>query len=224
MYALDMRLRPSGNKGPIAVSLKSFKRYHQWDAWTWERMALTRARVVTGPPLMRSKVNQAIEAAIRRQQEPDQIRSNATMMRARMERDLRPHGPWDVKLRTGGLIDIEFIAQTLQLVHAHDPAVRRSQTTHIALQRLSDARAIDKPDAMLLIHAERLWRTIQGMLRITVGRVEAASLPPASAGPLLRAAAKAGVSAVDTDDLLRTSDQIAQQVRMMFERYVGKPG
>jgi glutamate-ammonia-ligase adenylyltransferase len=70
MYALDMRLRPSGNKGPIAVSLESFKRYHTYDAWTWERMALTRARVVAGPPTLRRQVNEAIEAAIARSQDP----------------------------------------------------------------------------------------------------------------------------------------------------------
>jgi glutamate-ammonia-ligase adenylyltransferase len=224
MYALDMRLRPSGNKGPIAVSLESFKHYHEWDAWTWERMALTRARVVAGPPGLRRRVNQAIETAIKREQAPHQILTNATTMRERMARELRPHGPWDVKLRAGGLIDIEFIAQSLQLVHAHDAGFRGSQTTHIALQRLRRAGVIAGPDATLLIHAEHLWRTIQGMLRMTVGRVEAAELSPASALPLLRAAAKAGVPADDTDDLLRKSADLAHQVRMMFERYVGKPG
>jgi glutamate-ammonia-ligase adenylyltransferase len=224
LYELDMRLRPSGNKGPIAVSLESFRHYHEWDAWTWERMALTRARVVAGPADMRRRVNQAIAAAIRRQQEPDQIRANATTMRGRMARDLRPHGPWDVKLRPGGLIDIEFIAQVLQLVQVRDPAFRGSQTTHVALRRLGEAGAISRPDARVLIDAERLWRTIQGMLRMTVGRVEVATLPHASMLPLLGAAAKAGVAAVDAEDLLRKSDDIARQVRMMFERYVGKPG
>jgi glutamate-ammonia-ligase adenylyltransferase len=224
MYALDMRLRPSGNKGPIAVSLEGFKRYHEWDSWTWERMALTRARVVAGPAGMRLKVNQAIEAAIGRQQDPQRILANATTMRARMERELPPHGPWDMKLRAGGLIDIEFIAQALQLVHARDAGFRLSQTTYVALRRLAGIGAIAKPDASLLIEAERLWRTVQGMLRMTVGRVEVAALPHASALPLLRAAAKVGAVADDSDDLLRRSDDIAQQVRMMFERYVGKPG
>ena len=223
MYALDMRLRPSGNKGPLAVSLESFKRYHAMDAWTWERMALTRARVVAGPVGLRRRVSQAIEDAIGRRQEPDQIRTNAVSMRGRMSRDLRPHGPWDVKLRTGGLIDIEFVAQVLQLIHVHDRGFRRSQTTHVGLQRLAHFSVLDPSDARLLIDAERLWRTIQGMLRMTVGRLEAASLPHASALPLLNAAAKAGVTASDADDLLRRSEIIAQQVRVIFERYVGKP-
>jgi glutamate-ammonia-ligase adenylyltransferase len=222
MYALDMRLRPSGNKGPIAVSLEGFKHYHERDAWTWERMALTRARVVAGSPDMRRRVNLAIEAAIRRQQEPERIRANAASMRGRMTRDLPPDGPWDVKLRPGGLIDIEFIAQTLQLVHAHDIGFRRSQTTHIALQRLRQRGVISKPDAGVLIGAERLWRTIQGMLRITVGHVKVAALPQASTQPLLRAAAEAGVPTDNSDDLLRKSEAIADQVRALFEHYVGK--
>jgi glutamate-ammonia-ligase adenylyltransferase len=223
MYALDMRLRPSGNKGPIAVSLPSFKRYHEWDAWTWERMALTRARVVAGPGDLRRRVNQAIEAAIQRDQEPDKVRENATSMRARMARELRPHGPWDVKPRVGGLIDVEFIAQVLQVIHVRDPGFRRSQTTHIALQRLAAAGVLAKPDAKLLIEADRLWRTMQGMLRMTVGQADAETLPDASAAALLHATAKVGVAAVDTADLLRKSEAIAQRVRAIFERYVGKP-
>ena len=223
MYALDMRLRPSGNKGPLAVSLESFKRYHAIDAWTWERMALTRARVVAGPRELRRRVGLAIEQAVRREQEPAVIKANATSMRARMTRELRPHGPWDVKHRSGGLIDVEFIAQVLQLVHVHDDGFRRSQTTHVALQRLAQAGVLDPADARFLISTERLWRTIQGMLRMTVGRVEAALLPHASAVPLLHAAAKAGVKAQDADDLLRQSELMAQQVRVLFERYVGMP-
>jgi glutamate-ammonia-ligase adenylyltransferase len=140
-----------------------------------------------------------------------------------MARELRPHGPWDVKLRAGGLIDIEFIAQTLQLINIGDSGFRRSQTTRIALRRLSRAGVVARADANLLIQAECLWRTIQGMLRMTVGRAETAEVSHASALPLLGAAARVCVTAVDTEDLLRKSEDIAQRVRMMFEQYVGKP-
>jgi [glutamine synthetase] adenylyltransferase / [glutamine synthetase]-adenylyl-L-tyrosine phosphorylase len=222
MYALDMRLRPSGNKGPIAVSLNGFRRYHESDAWTWERMALTRARVIAGPPVLRRRVNEAIEVAISRAVEPGVIRHDAASMRERMARELRPHGPWDVKLRDGGLIDIEFIAQVLQLIHARDAGFRRSQTTRIALRRAGVAGVIAKPDVASLIETEQLWRTIQGMLRMTVGRVETTALPQASALPLLHAAAAIGVAAENSDALLRRMDEIAVQVRRLFERYVAK--
>lgn len=221
MYALDMRLRPSGNKGPIAVSLDGFCRYHQADAWTWERMALTRARVVAGPAELRRKVNAAIEEAIRRPLAPDIIRADAAAMRERMMREIKPHGPWDIKARPGGLVDVEFIAQVLQLIHARDQGFRRDQTTRVALRRLRAAGAIDPADATVLIAAERLWRTIQGMLRLTVGRLEAAELPHASAVPLLRAAEAAGVPANDGDELLRAVDALAAEVRKLFQRYVG---
>ena len=222
MYALDMRLRPSGNKGPLAVSLAGFQRYHAEDAWTWEHMALTRARVVAGPPAIRARVNQAIRDVLLRPRDPDKIRGDAVAMRVRMARELRPHGLWDVKLRPGGLIDIEFIVQVLQLIHSGAPGFHGSQTTHVTLRRLSDAEFLSRADARLLIEAEHLWRTVQGMLRMTVGPTDAEALPAASAGPLLRAAAKAGIDAVDSVELLSKSDMIAQQVRSLFERYVGK--
>lgn len=223
MYALDMRLRPSGNKGPIAVSLNSFRHYHTWDAWTWERMALTRARVVAGPPAIRARVRQEIHNAVRRAQEPKQIRENAASMRARMDRQRGQHGPWDVKLRVGGLIDIEFIAQTLQLeATKREQYFRTSQTTRVALRRLSDTGFLSPADAKLLINAERLWRTVQGMLRMTVGQVEGEILPPASVPPLLRATAKVGLPAVDAPDLLHKLDVVGQRVRTIFEQHVGK--
>ena len=222
MYALDMRLRPSGNKGPIAVSLESFRRYHEWDSWTWERMALTRARVVAGPVALRMRVDQAIDVAIQRPQEAKQIRTNVRTMRERIARSLRPHGPWDVKLLPGGLVDIEFIAQTLQLVHARKGEFHRRQTTQIALRRLIDGGAITRPDGSTLMSAERLWRTVQGMLRMTVGAVETATLPYATTLPLLRAAAKLGVAAVDAEDLLQKVAKIAERVQIIFERYVGR--
>lgn len=222
MYALDMRLRPSGNKGPLAVSLSGFQRYHAEDAWTWEHMALTRARVVAGPPAIRARANQAIRDVLHRPRDPGKIRGDAVAMRGRMARELRPHGRWDVKLRPGGLIDIEFIAQALQLIHNGASGFHGSQTTRVTLQRLGNAGFLAGPDARLLIEAEHLWRTIQGMLRMTVGPTEAEALPTASAEPLLRAAAKAGVAAVDCAELLHKSDLVAQQVRSMFERYVGK--
>jgi glutamate-ammonia-ligase adenylyltransferase len=218
LYAVDMRLRPSGNKGPVAVSLGAFRRYHAEAAWTWERMALTRARVVAGPPALRRRVEAAIAGALSHAGEPARIRADAAAMRARMLRDLPPDGPWDVKLRPGGQIEVEFIAQVLQLIHAHEAAQLCSTTTRTALERLAKVGRLAADDAALLIRADRLWRTIQGMLRITVGRGARDALPDASAQALLRAVN----SAVDLEALRTTMDETAQQVRAAFVRYVGE--
>ena len=103
------------------MSLGSFRRYHAEAAWTWERMALTRARVVAGPPALRARDRGGDRrGAGRTPAMPTAIRADAASMRARMLRDLPPDGPWDVKLRAGGQIEVEFIAQVLQLIHARE--------------------------------------------------------------------------------------------------------
>jgi [glutamine synthetase] adenylyltransferase / [glutamine synthetase]-adenylyl-L-tyrosine phosphorylase len=218
LYEVDMRLRPSGNKGPVAVSLGSFRRYHAEAAWTWERMALTRARVVAGPPALRSRVEAAIAEALARAGDADRIRADAASMRARMLRDLPPDGPWDVKLRAGGQIEVEFIAQVLQLIHAHAAPALCSPTTRVSLKRLAEAGKLEAGDAALLIRADHVWRTVQGMLRITVGRGAREQLPDASAHALLRAVGQA----VDLDALRATLDDLARQVRAAFVRHVGE--
>ncbi len=224
LYAVDMRLRPSGNKGPVAVSLQGFIRYHAQDAWTWERMALTRARIVTGPPALRGRIGQAIRDAIDRADDPSRIKADAAAMRARMVRDHPAVGPWDVKLRPGGQIDVEFIAQVLQLIHgAHHPELR-SPTTAVALRHLRDAGLITRRDADLLIKADHVWRTIQGMLRLTVGHVGAQPLPSAPAKLLLRTVARAGVEAVEISGLLLKLDDLAGQVRTIFVDRIGDTG
>ncbi len=224
MYAVDMRLRPSGNKGPVAVSLESFVRYHAQDAWTWERMALTRARVVAGPPALWERVYQAIQDVLHQPGDPARIRIDATAMRARMRRDHPHHGPWDVKLRPGGQIDVEFVTQVLQLVHAPDHPDILSSTTASALRRLRDASLLPGDDADLLINADHVWRTIQGILRLTVGQVGPRGLPPTAADLLLRAVAQAGIQAVEIPELLFKLDDIARQVRTIFIRHVGDCG
>ena len=184
LYAVDMRLRPSGNKGPVAVSLAAFRQYHEKDAWTWERMALTRARVVAGGPAIRRRTERAIAEALSHPQDPAQTRADAASMRARLLRDLPPTGPWDVKLRPGGGIEVEFIAQTLLLATG---VARGGQSTRAALAQLAGLGALPPARAVTLIRADRLWRTVQSMLRITVGR-RTDALPHAAIEPLLRAA------------------------------------
>jgi glutamate-ammonia-ligase adenylyltransferase len=218
LYAVDMRLRPSGNKGPVAVSLGSFRRYHAESAWTWERMALTRARVVAGPPALRERVEAAISEALAQAGDAKRIRADAASMRARMLRDLPPDGPWDVKLRPGGQIEVEFIVQVLQLIHAGEAPDLCSTTTRIALSRAAKAGLLSAGDAALLTRADHVWRTVQGMLRITVGRGAQKELPEASAQALLRAVG----SAVDLDALRATLDDLAHQVRAAFVRHIGE--
>jgi glutamate-ammonia-ligase adenylyltransferase len=224
MYAVDMRLRPSGNKGPVAVSLSSFIRYHAQDAWTWERMALTRARLVTGPATLRERISQAIRGAMLRGDDPARIRADATSMRARMMRDHAAHGVWDVKLRSGGQVDVEFIAQVLQLVHGPKHPEVCSPHTSLALSRLRDAGLLPPEDAAQLIKADHVWRTIQGMLRLTVGPIRTEAIPAVPGKLLLQAVSAAGLPAVEMPELRLKLDAMARQVRTIFTRHVGDCG
>jgi glutamate-ammonia-ligase adenylyltransferase len=107
LYEVDMRLRPSGNKGPIATSLDGFVRYQESDAWTWEHMALTRARVVAGAPDLAPRIEAEIRAVLTRRRDPDKLLVDVADMRRRMERELtRPGDIWDVKQLRGGLVDV----------------------------------------------------------------------------------------------------------------------
>jgi len=220
LYAVDMRLRPSGNKGPVAVSLPAFRQYHAQDAWTWERMALTRARVVAGSPAIRARIEAAIAAALATPSEPAQTLADAASMRGRLLRELPPSGPWDVKMRAGGGIEVEFIAQALQLIHGVRPG---HQATRVALRWLADEGRLPPATAGMLIEADRLWRTVQSMVRITVGR-GATELPGPAAEALLRVVGdQAGRPGLTLAELRANLDSTAQDVRNAFITLIGAP-
>ena len=115
LYEVDTRLRPQGAQGPLAVSLDSFARYQREDAWTWEHMALTRARPLLGSPDARSALESAIADVLIRPRDPDQLRHDVLRMRAEMAANKPPRGPLDAKLLRGGLVDLEFLVHFLQL-------------------------------------------------------------------------------------------------------------
>lgn len=115
LYEVDTRLRPSGAQGPLAVSLDSFARYQRENAWTWEHMALTRARPLFGPGTARDELRTIVEAELTRPRDPAKLREDVLAMRAEMARHKPAKGPLDVKLLRGGLVDLEFVIHYLQL-------------------------------------------------------------------------------------------------------------
>lgn len=166
LYDVDMRLRPTGNKGPVAVSLESFAAYHASESWTWEHMALTRARLVAGPAHLCAKVEAEIRRRLTEPRDPDMILADARQMRARMAQSFPGKNPWDLKHAPGGLVDIEFLVQTLQLVHAPArPAVLDTSTVG-ALHLLKAAGFL--ADADTLIASARLQHALTQVLRIAL--------------------------------------------------------
>ncbi len=120
LYEVDTRLRPQGKQGPLAVSVDAFAKYQKESAWTWEHMALTRARVLVGSPNARDEVGAIIDTVLRKPRDPAELREAVLTMRGEMALHKTARGPLDVKLLRGGLVDIEFLVHFLQLRHAHD--------------------------------------------------------------------------------------------------------
>jgi len=115
LYEVDTRLRPSGEQGPPAASFDSFRRYQEEQAWTWEHMALTRARVLYGSAETRAALDGILRKVLTAKRDPDKLRTDLLEMRATMAEHKAPKGPLDIKLARGGLVDLEFLVQYFQL-------------------------------------------------------------------------------------------------------------
>tara|TARA_R110000868_G_scaffold322583_3_gene583549 strand:+ start:12100 stop:14973 length:2874 start_codon:yes stop_codon:yes gene_type:complete len=168
LYEVDMQLRPSGKAGPVAVRLARFGQYYLDEAWTWELMALTRARVICGDGLAADSVCEAIEAALRHPRPRAMLLKDAREMRERLEAAHPFKSEWDIKRRPGGLQDIEFIAQTLQVVTAPEAYVVRNSTSS-ALSALTQQNAMSQKDASFLSESLNLYLDIAQLLRAAHG-------------------------------------------------------
>lgn len=219
LYEVDMRLRPSGNKGPLATSFASFQRYQEKDAWTWEHMALTRARVVYGVPALAEKVGGAIRAVLTRPRDPEKLVRDIAEMRVRMDREHHTDVPWQVKHRRGGLVDVEFLAQYLQLRHAAAHPEVLSTNTAAAFERLADAGCLDKEIASRLAAAMRFWLGLQSMLRLTVREDFDETTAPAG----LRAILARAVGAEGFEDLKARMAETAAEVHGRFRAMIEAP-
>ncbi|MGH6953134.1 MAG: bifunctional [glutamine synthetase] adenylyltransferase/[glutamine synthetase]-adenylyl-L-tyrosine phosphorylase [Alphaproteobacteria bacterium] len=218
LYEVDMRLRPSGNKGPIATNLEAFVRYQREGAWVWEHMALLRARVISGPEELKARVERAIRDAVTTPREPAALARDVLDMRRRIEREHRARSRWDLKHVRGGLLDVEFIAQYLQLTHAgRHPEVLTTNTVE-ALERLAEAGLIDSTAAAELAAAARLWHTVQGILRLTVeGPFEEEGAPEGLRALLAKATGASDFQALKSR--MRAAARLARaQFKLLLER------
>jgi [glutamine synthetase] adenylyltransferase / [glutamine synthetase]-adenylyl-L-tyrosine phosphorylase len=168
LYEVDLRLRPSGGKGPVAVSLSAFAQYHASESETWERMALTRARVISATPGFSERVQEAIVDALKRLVETPKLLKDIREMRALMAREKPARSNWDLKLTAGGLVDIEFANQCLTLLHAADLQRLPRPNTGASLTALASAGLLARPLATALQEAWQLQSSLAQLMAITV--------------------------------------------------------
>ncbi len=166
LFEVDLRLRPSGSKGPVAVSFSSFLSYQKQEAWTWERLALTRARVVAGDVGLKQDLQTSIQSILIEKRDISTIRKDVCDMRNLMLKEQAKKGPWDIKRAKGGLVEIEFIAQYLQLI-SNDPEGLSTNTLH-ALSRGAKSQCLSPIHASTLNFACQLFQNLTQMLRLCV--------------------------------------------------------
>jgi glutamate-ammonia-ligase adenylyltransferase len=217
LYEVDFRLRPSGNSGPLATSLSSFRSYHAKDAWTWEHMALTRARIVAADEGFSDIVRKEIVSVLASERDAGKIKADVADMRTRIGKEKHTENPWHIKQVAGGLVDVEFIAQTLQLIHAHKhPKILHANTAE-TLRLCVDEGLITAEDADNLLPAIRLYHNLTQILRVCL---DGSFDPHAASDGLKQVIAKAGEEPDITQLELRLKDcQVA--ARSCFERLVG---
>ncbi|MEM7507681.1 MAG: bifunctional [glutamine synthetase] adenylyltransferase/[glutamine synthetase]-adenylyl-L-tyrosine phosphorylase [Pseudomonadota bacterium] len=212
LYEVDMRLRPSGRQGPVAVSLESFRRYQLESAWVWEHMALTRARVIAGDPGLCTDIEAVIHQALAARKNDPRIMVEAREMRERLaQAHADISNPWQIKTRPGGLLELEFTTQTGTL-SAGLTGCRNART---AIPRLAEAGWLNADDAGKLLDALTLMQRIQQIERLALdGSLDQVTLGPGLTRRLCEAAQTDTHEALEAQivEAQRTSAAIATRI------------
>jgi len=217
LYQVDMRLRPSGRSGPVATKIERFRDYHENEAWTWEHMALTRARVVSAAPEFAARIERVIADVLGRPRDRASVTADILEMRAAIAAEKGEGERWDLRYASGGLVDVEFIAQYLQLVHAAAHPDILDVSTAKALEKAARRGVLAPEDAEILRPAVRLYQNLTQILRLCLTQ----KFEPANAGPGLLGLLARAADLPDFGTLDAHLTETQQQVRACFLRILG---
>ncbi len=219
-YTIDTRLRPSGNQGTLVSSLAAFEAYHAESAALWERQALAKARVLTGPATLRTRAAAAIERVVYGRPLATADVGEMAAMRARIASERRaPGDAVNIKTDWGGLVDVEFAVQMLQLRHGHDDPRVRLQATRAALDALIDVGALPPDDGRRLRDGYAFLRDLEGRLRIE--RDQAVEAIDADRVAMLGVARRLGYQGADDEVVARFAAEIGRHraaIRAVYAR------
>jgi glutamate-ammonia-ligase adenylyltransferase len=216
LYEIDMRLRPSGRAGPLASHINSFAEYQEREAWTWEHMALTRARVISASPAFRSRIEKVIRDALTRPRDGAGTAHAVADMRRAIALEKGESDLWDLKHAAGGMVDIDFIAQYLQLLHAAAKPEILDVSTLQVLDNAEQLGVLPHAAAEVLRSAARLYHDLTQILRLCViGKFN----PETAGDDLLQVMARAG-DAPDFSSLEARIKETQAEVRRVFRSMV----
>lgn len=219
LYDVDLRLRPSGRSGPLATRLGSFAAYQREEAWTWEHMALTRARVIAAAPAFGARVREVVCAVMAQPRDPRRLAGDILDMRQAIAAEKGEDDKWNLKHAAGGQVDVEFLAQYLVLAHAHaHPEIVDTATARV-LSTAEELGLLGKEDAHVLTRACRLYQNLTQVLRLAVD----AHVVPADASPALRALLARAGEMPDFATLDADLTDTQGKVRAIFERILATP-
>ena len=212
LYEVDMRLRPSGRQGPVATSLQSFRAYQMDEAWTWEHLALTRARSLAGTPALAEDVEAIRREVLQAKSKGEGVIADVAQMRGRLQAAKPPSGAWEAKNGAGSIMDIELLAQTACLRSA-SPA-RRVEQQLLAGVKGGDLSVSD--ETALLGAYRLLWRLQAGTRLLTAGRLDLASIGEGGRAFLVRE-----TGAADADTLSERLDAAVAEAAAVIDRFMG---
>jgi glutamate-ammonia-ligase adenylyltransferase len=216
LYEVDMRLRPSGRAGPVASHVKSFAAYQDLEAWTWEHMALTRARVISSSPEFRAQIEAIIRDVLTRPRDRASVALDVAEMRRAIALEKGEADIWDLKYAAGGMVDIDFIAQYLQLVYAAEKPDILNVATLQVLDNAARLGVLAPSSAEILRSATRLYQDLTQILRLCIsGKFR----PETSGEDLLRVMVRAG-DAPDFSSLQARLRETQTEVRRVFREIV----
>ena len=223
VYKIDTRLRPSGNQGPLVTSLAAFERYHHESAQPWERQAMTKARVSCAPEPFSDVLQKLILRLTFERPLPENLQSEIYRLRARMEHENAKERDdhFNIKTGRGGMVDVEFITQYLQLLHAAQFEALRQQNTIHLLETMVNCSILPEEDGLLLVGGYKFLRRIENKLRLLYDQ----SINELSAHNrgFRKAALSLGYGGHGRSperEFLDEYHQITEQIRALLEKYL----
>ena len=211
LYELDLRLRPSGNKGPVATHIEAFRKYQRDNAWVWEHMALTRARAIAGDDALCDVAEAEVNAVVSARHDVGNVLDEARKMRDLIEQEKPASNIWDVKLIRGGLIDLEFLAQTSVLTGRAGTDAYSTSTQDNLAQIDDDVLSPQARDELVAAHT--LYSTVTQISRLCIdGAIDPDDIPPGLADLLLR-----NTDLPEIGILASYIEETSQRVREIFD-------
>jgi glutamate-ammonia-ligase adenylyltransferase len=224
VYKIDTRLRPSGNAGPLVTSLESFREYHQRESQVWERQALTKARVVLGEEVLKSCIEEVIRHTVYGCGADEPVKAEIHRLRMRMENEIakEKEGSYNIKTGRGGMVDVEFVVQYLQLRHGHNIPEIRDTNTLVALKALKSTGIFEDEEWTALLNGYKFLRRLENRLRV----IHDYSMNDlgGSRSYLNKLALRLGYDPKlknPGDALMREYEQVRESIRTVYERILG---